>query len=95
MKIVTLRISNDVLEKIEEIAERERKERSEVIRELIKIGLRDKLIEDALKMYREGKVSMWRAAKMAGLSLWELIEILKERGVEIQYTIRDLEEDLS
>ena len=95
MRVVTVRVPNDVLEKVEEIARREGKERSEVIRELIRIGLRDKLIEDALRMYREGKVSMWKAAKIAGLSLWELIEVLKEKGVEIQYSIKDLEEDLS
>jgi predicted HTH domain antitoxin len=95
MKVITLRIPQDVLEKIDEIAKRENKERSEVVREILKIGLKDKLIEDALKMYREGKVSMWKASKMAGVSLWEFIEILKDRGVEIQYRIRELEEDVS
>ena len=95
MKVLTLRVPEDVLEKINEIAKREGKERSEVIRELLKIGLRDKLIEDALKAYKEGKISMWKAAKTAGLSLWEFIEILKEKGVEIQYGLRELEEDLS
>jgi predicted HTH domain antitoxin len=95
MKVITLRIPQDVLEKIDEIARRENKERSEVVREILKIGLKDKLVEDALKMYREGKVSMWKASKMAGVSLWEFIEILKDRGVEIQYRIRELEEDVS
>ena len=95
MRVVTVRVPDDVLEKVDDIARREGKERSEVIRELIRIGLRDKLIEDALKMYREGKVSMWKAAKIAGLSLWELIEILKEKGVDVQYSIKDLGEDLS
>jgi len=95
MKVLTLRIPEDVLEKINEIARRERKDRSEVIRELLKIGLRDKLIEDALKAYKERKVSMWKAATIAGLSLWEFVEILKDRNIEIQYSIRELEEDLS
>ena len=94
MKVITLRLPQDVLEKIDEIAKRENKERSEVVREILKIGLKDKLIEDALKMYREGKVSMWKASKMAGVSLWEFIEILKDRGVEIQYRVRELEEDV-
>ena len=95
MKVVTLRVPEDVLKMIDEIARREGKEKSEVIRELLKIGLRNKLVEDALKAYRERKVSMWKAAKIAGLSLWEFIEVLRERGIEIQYGIRDLEEDLS
>jgi len=95
MRVLTLRVPEDLLERIDEIAKREGKERSEVIRELLRIGLRDKLIEDALKAYREGKVSMWKAAKIAGLSLWEFVEILKEKGVEIQYGLRELEEDIS
>ena len=95
MKVLTLRVPEDVLERIDEIAKREGKDRSEVVRELLRIGLRNKLIEDALRMYREGKVSMWKAARIAGLSLWEFIEILKEKEVEIQYGLRELEEDLS
>ena len=95
MKVLTLRLPEDVLEKIDNIARREGKERSEVIREILKIGLRDKFIEDALKAYKEGKVSIWKAAKIAGLSLWEFVEILKDKSIEIQYGIRELEEDLS
>ncbi|ADB58230.1 UPF0175 family protein [Archaeoglobus profundus] len=95
MKVVTLRVPEDMLKKIDEIAKKEGIEKSEVIRELLKIELRNKLVENALKAYRERKVSMWKAAKIAGLSLWKFIEILRERGIEIQYGIRDLEEDLS
>ncbi len=95
MRVLTLRIPEDMLKMIDEIAEREGKERSEVIRELLNIGLRDKLVEEAIKMYRDGKVSMWKAARIAGLSLWEFIEILKNKGVDIQYSIRELEEDLA
>ena len=95
MKVLTLRVPEDVLEKIDEIAKREGKDRSEVIRELLRIGLRDKLIEEALRAYKEGKVSMWKAAEMAGVSLWEFVEILREKGIEIQYGLRELEEDLS
>jgi len=94
MKVVTLRIPQDVLEKVEEIAKREDREKSEVMREIIKIGLKDKLLENAVKMYAEGKVSMWKAAKMADVSLWEFIEILKKKGIELQYGIRELEEDI-
>lgn len=61
----------------------------------MKIGLRDKLVEDALRAYREGNVSMWKAAKIAGVSLWEFVEILKVKGIEIQYGLKELEEDLS
>ncbi len=82
-----------MLKKIDKIAKKEGKEKSDLIRELLKIGLRDKLIGKSLKAYKDGKVSMWKAARAAGLSLWEFIEVLK--GVEIQYSIRELEEDLS
>lgn len=43
-----------MLKKIDEIAKKEGKEKSDLIRELLKIGLRDKLIEESLKAYKDG-----------------------------------------
>jgi len=47
-----------------------------------------------LDLYREGKVSLWKAAKIAGLSLWEMIDLLAREKVLLNYTIEDLREDI-
>jgi len=35
----------------------------------------------ALKSLEEGKVSFLKAAQMAGLSVWELADLAKEKGI--------------
>lgn len=91
---MSLRLPPELFGRIDEISKKEGRDRSEVIRELLRRGLQDKLVEDAVKLYSEGKVSMWRAAKIAGLSLWEFIELMKDKRIEIQYGVRELEEDI-
>jgi len=48
----------------------------------------------ALKFFREGMLSLGKAAKLAGLSRWDFIELLGKRGISvIDYSIEELEEE--
>lgn len=46
----------------------------------LKPGLRTEL---AVELYRERKVTLWRAAEIAGVGLEEFKEILSSRNIEI------------
>ncbi len=35
-------------------------------------------------MYADGKISLWKAAEIMGVSSWEMIDVLAERGARIQ-----------
>jgi predicted HTH domain antitoxin len=49
----------------------------------------------AVELYREGKVSLGKAAEIAGArNKWEMVLILNKRGVAIDYTAGDAEKDL-
>jgi len=48
----------------------------------------------AIELYREGKVSLGKAAEIAGVTKWEMMEILASRNVPIQYNVKDLEKDI-
>ncbi|WP_297509273.1 UPF0175 family protein [Thermococcus sp.] len=48
----------------------------------------------AIELYREGLVSLGKAAEIAGLSKWEMMEVLASKGIPLNYTRRDLEEDI-
>jgi len=39
---------------------------------------------EAVSMYTQGKITLWKAAEIMGVSLREMIEILENKGVEIQ-----------
>ena len=48
----------------------------------------------ATELYREGKVSLGKAAEIAELSKWEMMEILASKGIPLQYDEEDLKEDV-
>ena len=56
---------------------------SDAVRALLvlKPGLK---IEVALDLYKNGEVSLWRAAEIAGLCLEELKELLASRSIRIE-----------
>ncbi|HET7323923.1 MAG TPA: UPF0175 family protein, partial [Halococcus sp.] len=58
-------------------------------------GLRDWRAETAVGRYRDGELSLGRAAEFAGVSLWRFLDLLDERGVETNYTESDLASDLA
>jgi len=48
----------------------------------------------AVEHYREGKLSLGKASELVGLNLWEMILLLNEKNVPLDYTARDAEKDL-
>ncbi len=91
---ITLRLPPETAKKLREIAKKEGKDRSTLIRELLENGIKEKNVEQAIELYRAGQVTGWRAAQLAGISLWNFYKILADEEVLIQYSERDLEEDL-
>lgn len=94
MEVLSVRIPREVRKWLEELAKLEGKDRAEIAREILVKGVRERRVEAALSLYREGKATLWKAAELAGLSLWEMIDEMEKRGVELRYGIRELEEDL-
>jgi predicted HTH domain antitoxin len=47
----------------------------------------------ALELYREGRVSLGRAAELAGVGIEEFMEFSAHRQVPLHYTADDLAED--
>lgn len=49
----------------------------------------------AIELYREGKLSLGKAAELAGArNKWEMLTLLDKSGVPLNYTIEDIEKDL-
>jgi len=94
MEVLSVRVPRELLRWLDELARLEGRGRSEVVREILERGVRERRVELALRLYREGRATLWRAAELAGLSLWEMVEELRRRGVEVQYGPGELEEDL-
>ena len=83
MGVVSLRLKDAELKKLEELSRMEHKEKSAVARELINYGWEFLM----LKQYREGKLSLGALAEKLNISIVEVIDFLAELGIEapIQY----------
>lgn len=93
-KTVSTRLPDDVVEALDELGDRSGQSRSEVMREVVRKGLRAERLERALDAYRAGEVSLGKAAEMAGLPIAIFLQEMKRHGVLLNYDLEDLHEDL-
>lgn len=94
LEAVTARLPREMLREVERLAEEMKVDRSELIRRLLGSALREKRVDGAIGAYREGRVTLWRAAEMAGLSLREMMELVREKRIPVSYTLEDLRRDI-
>jgi len=79
--VLSVKIDKDRLKMLEEIAREEESDRSTVARKLLDMGIKNWKIERAIKSFSKGKISLWKAAETAGVSLREFIDILNDRKI--------------
>lgn len=78
MGVISLRLENSELKRIDDLSSQERKGRSTVARELIQQGWQFRM----LKQYRDGRLSLGGLAKSLDLSVGETFDLLAESGIE-------------
>lgn len=95
MEAISIKLPEDIVRAIQEIEETEQIDRATAVRKLLAKAIEKWKEERAIQLYRDGKVTLWRAASMTNLSLREMMKLVAEKGVEMHYTERDLEEDIT
>jgi len=68
--------------------------RTELTRKLLFIGIKELKKEKAIKLLREYKITYRKAAEMMGVTIYELLDIMEKEGIEVGYSMKDLEKDL-
>ena len=59
-KLVTFRMSVEIEKDIEKLTIVYDTDKSKLMRELLRLGIQKKKIEQSLFLYQEGKVSLWK-----------------------------------
>ena len=97
MRMITtsVRLPKEVVDEIERLSKEEGIDKGTFIRKLIVESLKEYKIRKALELYREGKVSLWKAAEIAGITYREALEELKKRNIPFKYDLEDLEIDVN
>ncbi len=62
-------------------------------RRLLSSAVQDWLIDHALGQYKDGKITIGRAARIAGVPLREMIATAAKKGIPFQHSLDDLRED--
>ena len=78
MPVMSIRLSEQEMKRLQALADEEDKEKSSVARELLMDGLKYKM----LLGYKEGRVSLAKLSKTLGMSLSEVIDLLASFGLQ-------------
>ena len=76
------RVPREILLRVAEFMEVEGVDKSTAVRRILETGLSEWRRERALKLLGEGKITFLRAADMAGGSVYEMIDLVRQRKVE-------------
>jgi hypothetical protein len=85
MGVISLRLKDRDLERLDELSRLERKDRSTTARELLEYGWEFRM----LKYYKEGKLSLEGLSKKLSMSISEAIGLLAELGIEAPIEFED------
>lgn len=91
---INLRIPAEVAEELDVLAEHEHASRADLARQILLDGLAQQKRAVALRLYREGQASKSRAAEIAGISLWEMLDIIDQAAVPNPYTLQEAVEEV-
>ena len=94
MGITTLRVETEILSDVAKLSKELKIDKSDVLREAIRLGMREFKVRLALDLYSKGKVSFGRASEIAGIGYRELQLELKNRNVTFRYGEERFQEEL-
>lgn len=84
-KVTTIRLPKDMKDTLEDLAEKLGRERSDIVREVLQIGIGEMKLRLALELYSKGRVSFGRMAELTGLGYRELSLEMKRKNVPLRY----------
>jgi len=92
---ISVRLDESLLKDLSLIEKNWQADRSEAIRRLLAKAVSSWKMQNALERLREHKISVGKAAEECGVSLWEMLDIVKEKGIDwTAYSKEDLESDI-
>lgn len=91
---VSVRLDEDLVREVDELAAMENIDRSQLLRYVFKQGLEQHRLELAITRYAQGELSVSEAADLAGVAVGEFMDKLVERGIQADLSITELEDSL-
>ena len=92
--MVGTRLPSELVRELAFIEEVEQSDRSTTVRRLLSKAIQQWKLEHYARLYGDGKLTLARAARDAGVSLWEMMDYARARKVPAQYDLKELQRDL-
>jgi predicted HTH domain antitoxin len=86
---LSVRLKDDNLKELDNLAKLIGVDRATIVRDVIKIGLETKKIDIAIELYQKGD-TLEHAANITNISLWNLIDEIKKRGITTKSDIEQM-----
>lgn len=82
-RVTGVRFDAELEKAVREVVKQESVDKSTALRMLVGEGYKEWKLKRALQHLKEGKISIWQASKIAGMTLWDFTAIVKkEEGIE-------------
>ncbi len=91
---ISARIRKSQAKEVERLASKRGVDRSAIIRELLAMALQEHRLREALDLVRTRKVTVWKAAEIAGVTYREMLSFLKTYNVTFPLSEEDLEREV-
>ncbi|MFC1857475.1 UPF0175 family protein [Thermodesulfobacteriota bacterium] len=91
---VSTRLKKSEAKKLDQLAADLGLDRGALLKQMIRRGYRDLLIDRALEGYRKGTITLSRAAEIAEINLRDLLLYLPDKSIELNYDLRELQREV-
>jgi len=92
---IGVRLDQDLLSELNRIAKSEHLDRKTIIRKLLFKAVSEYKAKQAIDRYKNGVISISKAANDANMTVFEFVRYLIEQGYKSKYSIDDLERELN
>jgi len=90
---ISVRIHREEMKEIDRISIQAYATKSVILREILKLGIKQKKLEIAIDKFQKNEATAAKAASIAGISMSEFLEVLHKRGINFHYDLEELRED--
>lgn len=93
-ELISARLKKEEVAILDEVSKEEKTDKTTALRKIFALGAKEYMLEKAITQYQQGKISIGKAAEKAGISLWEMMDKLKEKNIANPLSEEDFRESL-
>lgn len=93
-RTLSTRVEKEVEEEVAMVMQVEKIDKATAVRKLLKMGVKEWRLELALELLTEEKVTVWKAAEIAKIPLWDIVDVIKQRKITLPIAAEDIIEDI-